>query len=69
MWWWRRKEKPLRQLLLEAQAKLRRDIEVLEGREAGTIKFAPDNSALIATLEAEIREIDEALANLGPEDT
>jgi hypothetical protein len=56
-------EKPLREQLLEARDKLRRQIEICEHPAR-----MPTPPYLIAELEAELSQIEEALANLGSTD-
>lgn len=67
MLWWRKKEKPLKQQLIEAKANLLRELQILDG--GGSLYPPPDNRSIAATLQAELREIEEALANLGPDDS
>ncbi|THD77090.1 MAG: hypothetical protein E7812_14125 [Phenylobacterium sp.] len=62
--WWRKTEKPLRQQLLEAQARLQRQIEILSLGPIRGRRFLPGSKEV---LEAELREIEAALAELGPE--
>ncbi len=59
-----KKERPLADELTEARNNLRRELEILRG--APQIKVPPgaNNRALIETLEGELREIEDALANL-----
>ena len=64
--WWRRKEKPLREQLTEARDNLQRQLEILGYPVRNTRNSR--NEALIATLEAELREIEDLLANLKAED-
>jgi hypothetical protein len=69
-----RPEPSLRQQLIEARTKVRRQIDRLRdwpypaaamfGSSVGTI----DNRALIAKLTETLREIDDSLAGLGPDD-
>jgi hypothetical protein len=63
-------EKSLRQELLEARAKLRRQIEILQGvplydRGSGEYMQAP---AQIAELTATLQEIEDSLAELGDDE-
>lgn len=55
--------RPLREQLLQAQARLRREIEILES-PTGILR-APNCSDEIVALAAELREIEAALAGLG----
>ena len=66
--WWRRKEKPLRVQLTEARDNLRRQLEILRNPSRPSRVTQPDNDTLIDTLEAELREIEDSLANLKAED-
>jgi hypothetical protein len=66
--WWRRKEKPLREQLTEARDNLRRQLEILQNPSRSGRNTRPDNDALIDTLGAELREIEDSLANLKAED-
>jgi hypothetical protein len=70
--WWRTKQsdqKPLRAQLTEARDTLRRELEILQSPSTpGVVGGGPDNRAMIASLEAELRELTEALANLEPDD-
>jgi hypothetical protein len=63
--WPRKPEKPLRQQLLDARAALQRQIEIMS---AGTIRGFGYQPGSQQALEDELREIDEVLANLGPDD-
>ena len=63
--WWHKTEKPMRQQLLEAQANLERQIEVMS---VGTIRGFGWQPGSKAELQAQLSEINEALANLGPDD-
>ncbi len=63
--WWRRPDKPIREQLVEAQATLERQIEIMR---AGPIRLAYQAGSREA-LEEELREINEALANLAPDDS
>lgn len=60
-------ETPLRQQLDEAIATLRRELEIL--RSPSTIGGGADNRAVIAELEAELHELREARAQVGPYET
>ncbi|MDR3472164.1 MAG: hypothetical protein P4M09_10795 [Devosia sp.] len=72
--WWRkhdRREKPLREQLSAARDDVRRQIEVLEAgpSSVGTaVGDFTDNASLIADLRNTLSEIEEGLANLGPDD-
>jgi hypothetical protein len=66
MWW--RKRKPLRQELINARLNIERQLEILRGAPQIKVTPSPDNRSLIETLEEELREIDEAIANLGTGD-
>jgi hypothetical protein len=69
-------EPSLRQELLEARAKVQRQIDRLRNLphppaamdEHGLDIFAADNRALIARLRGVLGEIDDSLARLGPDD-
>ena len=69
MFGWRSKQKPLRQELIEARSKVRRELENLQSGAQTNIPLAPDNRSVIAALEAELHEIDEALADMAPGDS
>lgn len=56
-------EKPLRDQLLEARDKVRRQIEICDRPSA--LHWPPDYGREIAELEAELSQIEDALANLG----
>ena len=60
----------LRQQLLDAREKIQRQIDILRAGPASLGKGGGfiDNSGLIAELGETLREIDESLANLGPDD-
>ncbi|HEV8015917.1 MAG TPA: hypothetical protein VGP48_10310 [Stellaceae bacterium] len=60
-------ERPLRTQLIEARGKLRREIEILESPTG--IGRAPDCREERAALAAELREIEDALTNLGPDES
>lgn len=59
-------ERPLRAQLIEAQARLQREIEILQSPTG--IGRAPDCREEMAALEAELNEIEAALANLPPDE-
>ena len=65
-----RADPSLRQQLLDAQAKLERQIDILRAGPAsvGTVGSFIDNSALIAELGETLRRINEALEELEPSD-
>ena len=54
-------EEPLRPQLMEARDRLRRELEILQA--PSSIGGSPDNRGVIADLEAELRDIEQALAN------
>ncbi|HZZ69611.1 MAG TPA: hypothetical protein VFE18_15680 [Phenylobacterium sp.] len=56
-------EEPLREQLIEARDRLRRELEVL--LSPSTIGGGADSRSVIAALETELREIEAALANRG----
>lgn len=64
-------EKSIRQQLIEARANIQREIDILHTPAViGGPPFVPNpKKALVEKLKAELREIDEALADLGPNDT
>jgi hypothetical protein len=68
--WWRttpsQPERPLREQLLEARDKVRRQIEICE--HPSGLRSAPDYRNEIAELEVELSQIEDALANLGATD-
>jgi hypothetical protein len=66
MWWRKKEEKPLSEQLTEARDNLQRQLEILEYPARNT--RGSRNEALIATLKAELREIEDSLANLKAED-
>jgi len=60
-------EPSLRDQLIEAKRNLGRQLAILEGPATVAGKPGmrpPDNRSLIASLQAQLREIDDALANL-----
>ena len=59
-------EKPLRQQLDEAIDRVRRELEIL--RSPSSIGGRPDDGSVIADLEEEYRQLEEARAGLGPHD-
>ena len=59
-------EKPLREQLDEAIAKVRRELEILQS--PSSIGGGADNRGVIAELEAELLELKAARANVGPHD-
>jgi hypothetical protein len=59
-------ERPLRVQLIEARDKLRREIEILQSPSG--IGRAPDCGDEMAALETELREIEDALSDLGPDE-
>jgi hypothetical protein len=59
----------LRQQLIGARTNLSRQLEILQSPATVTGKgglVPPDNRRLIADIERQLREINEAIANLGP---
>ena len=54
-------EKPLREQLLEARDKIRRELEILSS--PSSIGGGADNRSVIAALESELGQIEEELAN------
>ena len=68
--WWRKTpsepETPLREQLLEARDKVRRQIEIC--RSPSAMRSAPDYRNEIAALEAELAQIEETLADLDSTD-
>jgi len=64
----RKKEKPLRQQLLEARADLARQLQVMNTSGMGAGGGLPDNRSIEKTISDEIQEIDAALANLKDDD-
>lgn len=56
-------EKPLKQQITEAMVAISRQLEIL--RAGPNLGGPDDNGALIAELEAEYRELQQARANLG----
>ena len=59
-------EKSLREQLDEAIDKVRRELEIFHS--PSSIGGGADSRGVIADLEAEFRELEEARANLGPDD-
>lgn len=59
-------ETPLRDQLDEAIAKVRRELEILQS--PSSIGGGADNRQVIAELQAELLELREARANVGPHD-
>ena len=58
----------LREQLIEARRNLSRQLEILQSPATVTGKGgldSPDNRGLIADIERQLREINEAIANLG----
>jgi hypothetical protein len=56
-------DKPLGEQLVEARDRIRRELEVL--MSPSTIGGGADSRSVIAALETELREIEDALANKG----
>jgi hypothetical protein len=54
-------DRSIRQQLMEARDKIRRELEIL--RSPSSIGGGADNRSVIADLERELGEIEEALAN------
>lgn len=54
-------EKSLREQLVEARDKVRRELEIL--RSPSTIGGGADSRSVVADLEAELHELEEALAD------
>jgi hypothetical protein len=57
-------QKPLREQMTDAMEKIRQQLEIL--RSGPTMGEPSDDRTLIAELEAEFRALQEARANLGP---
>ena len=60
-------EKPLRDQLDEAIDKVRRELEILHS--PSSIGGGSNDGSVIADLEKELRELQEARSNVGPHDT
>ena len=58
---------PLREQLDEAISRVRRELEIL--RSPSSIGGGSDDRAVIAELEAELRELREARSHIGPYET
>ncbi|HEX3915738.1 MAG TPA: hypothetical protein VHW60_00250 [Caulobacteraceae bacterium] len=54
-------EPPIREQLMEARDRVRREIEIL--RSPSSIGGGADNRSVLADLEKELRELEAALAN------
>jgi hypothetical protein len=61
-------EKPLKEQLIEARAKILREIDILRTPSLIGLGSRPDKAATIEMLKARLQEIDEALAGLGDDD-
>ena len=59
-------DKPLREQLNDAIARVRRELEILQS--PSSIGGGADNREVIADLEKELRELQEARAGVGPHD-
>jgi hypothetical protein len=59
-------EKPLREQLTQAIARVRRELEILES--PSSIGGGADSRSVVADLESELRALEEARSNLGPHD-
>ena len=59
-------DEPLRQQLDEAIARVRRELEIL--RSPSSIGGGADNRSVVADLEKELGELEEARAGVGPND-
>lgn len=67
--WGREQERPLREELTEAIANLRRQVEVQSSsRPAKGGGYDNRNAVLCAELQTELDQLEQALAELGPED-
>ena len=61
-------EKPIREQLIKARCEIQREIDRLRTPSSIGYAFLPNpKRPLIETLKAELQEIDEALARLGPD--
>ena len=60
-------ETPLRDQLDEAIDRVRRELEILES--PSSIGGCADSRSVVAALQSELRELQEARAGLGPHDT
>jgi hypothetical protein len=59
-------DKPLREQLDDAIAKVRRELEILSA--PSSIGGRPDDGSVIAALESELAQLQEARAGVGPHD-
>jgi hypothetical protein len=59
-------EKPLREQLDAAIAKVRRELEILEA--PSSIGGGANDGSVVAALQKELRELEEARAGVGPHD-
>jgi hypothetical protein len=57
------KDEPLREQLMEARDRIRRELEIL--RSPSSIGGGADSRSVIAALQSELAEIEAALANRG----
>jgi len=64
----RGKQKSLRAQLLDARDKVRRQLEILKGQPSSGDPRWGDIRGVIAELEAELRDLNAAFNNLGPDD-
>ena len=71
MWWKKKTEPPMRDQLLEARAKLTRQIEVLGAGPASLGRGGEfiDNAEALSELRDVLAQIDEGLRNVGPDDS
>ena len=66
--WWHKKERPLREQLTAAIAKVNDQIDVQRRTPPPFGSFGPRDRSALEELQAELTQLKDALANLGPED-
>jgi hypothetical protein len=64
MWWKKKPEPPLREQLVAACEKVRRQLEIISSPGASNTSRIADNHVVIAELESELAQLEQALAEL-----
>lgn len=71
MWWKRKPEPPLRDELVTARDRVQRQIEIMTGPHSGGYEGGAwgETRSVIADLQSELRQLNEAIANIDKDDT
>ena len=64
MWWKKKRGPPLRDQLVAACAKVRRQLEIISQPGASNTSRVADNAVVIAELKSELAQLEQVLADL-----